>query len=101
MGNIQSVCVKIGQIKNNLFPAFANKSMIVFKLKESTCKLWCIRDVLLPLVRMITEKRNKIWTNYNNISKVDKFPISMMYNILFFVCGKSLKTRTKFPVLLS
>ena len=31
MGNIQSVCVKIGQIKNNLFPAFAKKSMIIFE----------------------------------------------------------------------
>ena len=31
MGNIQSVCVKIGQIKNNLSPAFAKKSMIIFE----------------------------------------------------------------------
>ena len=31
MGNIQSVCVKIGQVKNNLFPAFAKKSMIIFE----------------------------------------------------------------------
>ena len=31
MGNVQSVCVKIGQIKNNLFPAFAKKSMIIFE----------------------------------------------------------------------
>ena len=31
MGNIQSVCVKIGQIKNNLFPGFAKESMIVFE----------------------------------------------------------------------
>ena len=31
MWNIQSVCVKIGQIKNNLFPAFAKKSMIIFE----------------------------------------------------------------------
>ena len=31
MGNIQSVCVKIGQIKKNLFPAFAKKSMIIFE----------------------------------------------------------------------
>ena len=31
MGNIQSVCVKIGQIKNNLFPAFAKESMIFFE----------------------------------------------------------------------
>ena len=31
MGNIQSVCVKIGQIKNNLFPAFAKESMIIFE----------------------------------------------------------------------
>ena len=30
-GNIQSVCVKIGQIKNTLFPAFAKKSMIIFE----------------------------------------------------------------------
>ena len=58
-------------------------------------------DVLLSLVRMITEKRNKVWPNFNNISKVDSFAISMMFNVLFFVCGKSLKTRTKFPVLLS
>ena len=31
MGNIQSVCVKIGQVKNNLFPAFAKESMIIFE----------------------------------------------------------------------
>ena len=31
IGNIQSVCVKIGQIKNNLFPAFAKESMIIFE----------------------------------------------------------------------
>ena len=31
MGNIQSVCVKIGQIKNNLFLAFAKESMIIFE----------------------------------------------------------------------
>ena len=31
VGNIQSVCVKIGQIENNLFPAFAKKSMITFE----------------------------------------------------------------------
>ena len=31
MGNIQSVCVKLGQIKNNLFPAFPKKSMIIFE----------------------------------------------------------------------
>ena len=31
MGNIQSVCVKIEQIKNNLFPAFAKESMIIFE----------------------------------------------------------------------
>ena len=31
LGNIQSVSVKIGQIKNNLFPAFAKKSMIIFE----------------------------------------------------------------------
>ena len=31
MGNIQSVCVKIGEIKNNLFPAFAKESMIIFE----------------------------------------------------------------------
>ena len=31
MGNIQSVCVKIGQIKSNLFPAFAKESMIIFE----------------------------------------------------------------------
>ena len=31
MGNIQSVCVKICQIKNNLFPAFAKESMIFFE----------------------------------------------------------------------
>ena len=28
MGNIQSVCVKIRQVKNNLFPVFAKESMI-------------------------------------------------------------------------
>ena len=50
---------------------------------------------------MMTEKRNKVWPNLSNISKVDSFAISMMYNVLFFVCGKSLKTQTKFPVLLS
>ena len=31
MGNIQSVCVKIAHIKNNLFPALAKKSMTNFK----------------------------------------------------------------------
>ena len=31
MGNIQSVCVKILQVKNNLFPAFANESMVIFE----------------------------------------------------------------------
>ena len=31
MAKIQSVCVKIGQIKNNLFPALANKSIISFE----------------------------------------------------------------------
>ena len=50
---------------------------------------------------MITEKQKKVWPKHNNISKVDSFAISMMYNVLFFVFGKSLKTRTKFPVLLS
>ena len=29
--NIQSVCVKNGQVKNNLFPAFAKESMIIFE----------------------------------------------------------------------
>ena len=53
------------------------------------------------LVRMITEKRNKVWPKLNNISKVNSFPISRIYNVLFFVFGKRLKTRTKFPVLLS
>ena len=50
---------------------------------------------------MITEKRNKVWPKLNNISKVDSFAISMMYNVLFFVFGKRLKTRRKFPLLLS
>ena len=50
---------------------------------------------------MITEKRNKVWPKLNNISKVDSLAISMMCNVLFFVFGKSLKTRTKFLVLLS
>ena len=50
---------------------------------------------------VVTEKRNKVLPKLNNISKVDSFAISMMYNVLFFVFGKSLKTRTKFPVLLS
>ena len=31
MGNIQSPCVKIGQVKKNLFPAFPKKSMIIFE----------------------------------------------------------------------
>ena len=31
MGNIQSVCVKIRQVKNNLFPAFAMESMVLFE----------------------------------------------------------------------
>ena len=31
MANIQSVCVEIGQVKNNLFPAFAKESMIIFE----------------------------------------------------------------------
>ena len=31
MGNIQSACVKIGQVKKNLFPAFPKKSMITFE----------------------------------------------------------------------
>ena len=29
--NIQSVRLQIGQVKNNLFPAFAEKSMIIFE----------------------------------------------------------------------
>ena len=31
MGIIQSVCVKIRAIKNNLFPAFAKESMVIFE----------------------------------------------------------------------
>ena len=31
MGDVQSVCVKIGQVKNNLFPAFAKESMVIFE----------------------------------------------------------------------
>ena len=31
MGNIQSVCVEIGQIKNNLFPVFAKESTVIFE----------------------------------------------------------------------
>ena len=99
MGNIQTVCVKILQVKDSLFPAFAQESMVLFEAVNM--KLWCCRDVLLSLVGMITEKRNKVWPKLNNISKVDSFAISMMYNVFFFVFRKSLKTRTKFPVLLS
>ena len=32
MEDIQSICVKIGQIKNNLFPAVAKESMIFFEV---------------------------------------------------------------------
>ena len=31
MGNVQSVCLKIGQVKNNLFPVFAKESMVIFE----------------------------------------------------------------------
>ena len=40
--------------------------------------------MLLSLVRKVTEKRNKVWPKLNNISKVDSFANSMMYNVLFF-----------------
>ena len=33
---------------------------------------------------MITEERNKVWPKHNNISKVDSFAISMMYNVFVF-----------------